>query len=102
MNRRRAGHVEGPRFSVRTWCEDGAWHATVTVISPLAAPYPNDALWTTDDDPAGATRPALAVRRAVERFLDLHGDRCLCSLCDAKDGRCRGNCACEGKARIAP
>lgn len=92
--------VEGPRFQVRTWREGGAWHATVTTIDPIAAPHQDDRRWTTDDDPAGADRPELAIRRAVARFLDIHGERCHCRHCDELEGRCVGRCACRGTQRI--
>jgi hypothetical protein len=105
-----AGHEEGPRFSVRTWRAHGAWHASVTVVDPVAAPFRADRLWTTDNDPSGADRPELAVRRAVARFLEIHGERCLCSApipstthaCEEKDGRCVGRCVCGGKRRVLP
>lgn len=100
--------MDGPRFSVKTWREGTAWHASVTTIDPFAAPFPDDRRWTTDNDRAGADRPELAVRRAVARFLDLHGERCYCSApipgteraCEEKDSRCVGRCVCGGKRRI--
>jgi hypothetical protein len=94
-------HAEGPRFAVRTWRRDGGWHATATIVDPIAAPFPDERLWTTDNDEAGADRPELAVRRAVARFLAIHGERCYCRDCDADPASgCRGRCVCAGTRRI--
>jgi hypothetical protein len=98
-----AGHEEGPRFSVRTWRAHGAWHASVTVVDPVAAPFRADRLWTTDNDPSGADRPELAVRRAVARFIEIHGERCYCTDCAPPQfDRCVGRCPCGGTRRIMP
>jgi hypothetical protein len=101
-------HEEGPRFAIRTWRRDGGWHATATIVDPIAAPFPDERLWTTDNDEAGADRPELAVRRAVARLLELHGERCYCESCDTSGpglrpsagARCLGRCICGGHRRI--